>query len=263
MASSLWLILPALTGVVTGGREHVLPPAAVRYRLEVKSQQVVDLTSVGQEERRSSNTTVAYLAVTTTDSAGGSVVVVMVDSVQLDSTLGVPKAVIDSLRGQSRKSFVGPDGKVTRQNAVNAPALLLALGIDGVVRRLAPPTVSHRKAGVAWTDTADVTDSLPGSTISTRIVTNFQSSEDTYEGAKALKVAGAFSTALQGGQEAPGGEVTFEGTGTGTSSWFYGTDGTAMGGTSHTTQQINASGGGAPAPIPITANTDVTVSRLK
>jgi len=263
MASSSWLVLPALAGALTGGRGGVVPPSTAHYRLEVKSEQVVDLTAVGQTEQRSANTTIAFLMVTIADSAGGNTVVVLVDSVQLDSTLGVPKAMVDSLRGQSRKAFVGSDGKVVRQNATGAPALLLALGLDGVIRRMAPPSVAHRKAGAAWTDTTDVTDTLPNGSISTRIVTNFQSSDDSFDGAKALKVAGAFSTALRGDQAGPGGEGTFDGTGTGTSSWFYGTDGLTLGGSSHTAQQITYTGGGAPAPIPITANTDLTLTRQK
>jgi len=199
--------------------------------------------------------------VTNSDSAGGNIILVMVDSIQMDSTLGIPKAMTDSLRGQTRKSYVGPDGKVTRQNAGNAASLLLALGLDGLVRRLAPPTAAHRKAGATWTDTTDVSDTLPSGSISTRIVTNFQTSDGSYDGGKATKVAGAFSTALRGGQAGPGGETTFDGTGSGTSSWFYSAEGSALGGTSHTAQQITFTGGGAPAPIPMTATTDVTVSR--
>ncbi|MFI5209206.1 MAG: hypothetical protein ACHQ2E_02070 [Gemmatimonadales bacterium] len=263
MTSSSWLILPALAGAIAGVGGGAVPPSTAHYRLEVKSEQIVDLTAVGQTEQRSANTTLAYLTVMIADSAGGNTLIVMVDSVQLDSTLGVPKAMVDSLRGQSRKAYVGPDGKVVRQNMGSAPALLLALGLDGVIRRLAPPSVAHRKTGAAWTDTTDVTDTLPNGSISTRIVTNFQSSEDTYEGGKALKVAGAYSTALRGDQAGPGGEGTFDGTGTGTSSWFYSTDGLALGGTSHTAQQITYTGGGAPAPIPITASTDVTLTRQK
>jgi hypothetical protein len=263
MASSIWLIVPALAGAVAGGRPGVLPPTTVRYRLEVKSEQVVDLTALGQTEQRTTNATVAYLTVTTSDSAGGNTVLIMVDSIQMDSSLGVPKAMSDSLRGQTRKSYVGSDGKVTRLNPGSPPALLLALGLDGLVRRLAPPTAAHRKAGAAWTDTADVNDTLPNGSITTRTVTNYQASDSSYDGAKALKLAGAFSTALRGDQVGPGGEATFDGTGTGTSAWFYGADGTALGGTSHTAQQITFTGGGAPVPIPITASTDVTVIRQK
>jgi hypothetical protein len=263
MASSTWLIVPALAGALGVVPAGVVPPTTAHYRIEVKSEQVVDLTALGQTEQRTANTTVAYLTVTSSDSAGGSTIVILVDSLQLDSTLGVPKTMADSLKGQSRKAYVGPDGKVVRQNSGSAHPLLLALGLDGLVRRLAPPTAAHRKAGAAWTDTADVNDTLPNGSITTRTVTNYQASDDSYNGGKALKLAGAYSTALRGDQAGPGGEATFDGTGTGTSSWFYGADGSALGGTSHTAQQITFTGGGAPVPIPITANTDVTVTRQK
>jgi len=257
-----WLAASVLVGTLAawaGGPA----PATARYRIGITSQQTVDLSAFGQGERSQTTQTVGFVTISTADSAGGSVITMQVDSVQLDTALQASKASIDSLRGATTKTFITASGKAIRQRRDNTTGLLLALGLDALSRRFVPPSTAHRKAGATWTDTVDVADTLPNGSVSTRTVSNYAASDDVFEGTKATKVLASYSSAVQGTQSGQGGDGSFDGTGTGTASWYYGSDGVAMGGNSKTNQSLSFTGGGAPAPIPITVQNDVAVSRLK
>ena len=257
-----WLATAALVGTLTawGGTPA---PTTVRYRIGITSQQTIDLSAFGQGERNQTTQTVGFVTISTADSAGGTVISMKVDSVQLDTALQASKAVIDSLRGATTRSFASANGKMTRLQRDNSSAVLLALGLDALSRRFVPPSANHRKAGSTWTDTVDVADTLPNGSVTTRTVSNFAVSEEVVEGAQAIKLLASFSSAVQGSQSGPGGDGSFEGTGTGTSTWYYGADAAALSGTSKNNQNLSFTGGGAPSPIPITVQNDVAVTRLK
>ncbi len=257
-----WLAASALVGTLSAWAGHSAPVTA-RYRIGITSQQTVDLSAFGQGERSQTTKTTGFVTISVADSAGGSVITMKVDSVQLDTALQASQASVDSLRGAITKTFITAQGKAIRQKRDNTTGLLLALGLDALSRRFVPPTPAHRKAGSTWTDTVDVADTLPNGSVTTRTVSNYASSDEAFEGAKAIKVLASFSSAVQGVQSGQGGDGSFDGTGTGTASWYYGSDGVALGGTSKTTQNLSFTGGGAPAPIPIAVQNDVAVTRLK
>ncbi|MEO8030721.1 MAG: hypothetical protein ABI765_07725 [Gemmatimonadota bacterium] len=257
-----WLIASALIVPLAGWVSRPAPMSA-RYKIGITTQQTIDLSALGQGERNQTTQTVGFVSVTTSDSAGGTVIVMQVDSVRLDSALHAPAAVLDSLKGATTRSFYGADGKVTRLGHSNASTALLSLGLDGLGRRFVPPTATHRKAGATWTDTVDVADTVSGGMVSTRTVANYATSDDAVDGAKATKIAASFSSAVQGSQSGDGGEGSFEGTGTGTSTWVYGSDAAAISGTIKSVQNLTFTSPNAPAPIPITVQNDVAVTRLK
>lgn len=257
-----WLAASALVGTLAAWAGSPAP-ATARYRIGITSQQTVDLSAFGQGERSQTTQTVGFVTISTADSAGGTVISMRVDSVQLDTALQATKAVVDSLKGATTRSFITAGGKPIRIKRDNASGLLLALGLDALSRRFVPPSAAHRKSGASWTDTVDVADTLPNGSVTTRTVSNYATSEETVDGTKATKVLASFSSAVQGTQSGAGGEGSFEGTGTGTSAWYYGADAVALSGTSKNNQNLSFSGGGAPAPIPITVQNDVAVTRLK
>jgi len=257
-----WLAASVLMVPLAGWMGQPAPTQG-RYRIGITSQQTIDLTAFGQGERNQTTQTVGFVSVSTSDSSGGTVVVMRVDSVQFDSTLGASKALLDSLRGSTSRNFFTAEGKMVRLSRDNTSTPLLALGLDGLGRRFVAPSVAHRKPGSTWTDTVDVSDTLPNGSVTTRTVANYATSEETLEGAKATRVAASFSSAVQGSQSGEGGDVSFDGTGSGTSTWYYGGDASTISGISKSLQKLSATSGGAPAPIPITVQNDVTVTRLK
>jgi hypothetical protein len=257
-----WLAAAALVGTLAAWRSAPAP-STVRYRIGITSQQTIDLSAFGQGERNQTTQTIGFVTISTADSAGGTVISMKVDSVQLDSVLQASKAVVDSLRGATTRSFISANGTVTRLARDNSSALLLALGLDALSRRFVPPSAAHRKPGATWTDTVDVSDTLPNGAVATRTVSNFAVSEEVVDGVKATKLLASFSSAVQGSQSGPGGDGSFEGTGTGTSTWYYSSDAVALSGTSKNNQNLSFSGGGAPAPIPIKVQNDVAVTRIK
>jgi hypothetical protein len=57
--------------------------------------------------------------------------------------------------------------------------------------------------------------------------------------------------------------VQFEGTGSATSAWFLGPDGTCLGSTYSGTQSLQVTVATAPAPLPLTITTEGSASLLK
>ena len=80
-------------------------------------------------------------------------------------------------------------------------------------------------------------------------------------GVKAMKIDGAFASAIAGAQETPGGAVDIEGTATGTNSVFIGPDGRHLGGTTTSKSNLNATlaAQGVTLPIVIDASSTITV----
>lgn len=257
-----WLIASALVLPLAGWSARPAPTQA-RYRIEIVSQQNIDLTAFGQGQRNQTARTVGFVSVSTSDSAGGTIVVSRVDSVQLDTALHAPQSMLDSIKGSTARNFFSATGQMRRLARDNASTALLSLGLDGLSRRFVPPSAAHRKPGATWTDTVDVSDTLANGQVATRTVSNYITSEETLEGAKATRVAASYSSAVQGSQSGDGGDGSFDGTGTGTSTWYFAADASVISGTSKSSQSLSFTGGGAPAPIPITVQNDVTVTRIK
>ena len=102
--------------------------------------------------------------------------------------------------------------------------------MTALLREFLPPVPAGVAPGKAWTDTTENNDNVPNGSMAVRTITNFQSSSETYEGVKALKIASASSSSFSGNQETGGGSAAIEGTGTGTGVWYVGPDGTYLGG---------------------------------
>lgn len=236
-------------------------PSRAKYRIDLKNEQVVDLSAMGQGEQRVSFSLAAFVDATVTDSAGGQTLGVVLDSLHPDSAGQIPADMLQAAKGASWRGFVAPDGKLTvLQKFAESP---LTTGMEGLLRRFLPPRKSGIKEGAGWTDTTDTADESANGTIRMRTVTNYQVSTETYEGVKAFKVAGASSNSMTGSQQTPGGEVSLEGTGTGAIAYFVGTDGRYLGSNGKTTQKMLASGAVGPTPLPITVTSETTVTLLK
>jgi len=234
------------------------PPASRQYKLDVKTVQVVNLTALGQGEQRVELSTTGFVSVTSKDSAGGQAVTVVLDSLKLSEGSPIPPDQAKTANGATWTGFRGSNGRVndlklTQDNQV-------AQALEGVMTQLFPPLKAGTPAGKSWTDT---TDTQRSSGVAVRTVTNFLTSADSYNGQKVVKLAGSSSSSISGSQESPNGTVQFEGTGTGTSTWFVGTDGTCLGSTYSATQSLQLTIAAAPEPLPLTVTIEGVASLVK
>jgi hypothetical protein len=78
-----------------------------------------------------------------------------------------------------------------------------------------------------------------------------------------MKLAGAFSSALSGQRASPQGEVGIEGTGSGTTTWLVGSDGTCLSATYQSSQSISVTVAQVPEPIPVSVKTEGTATLLR
>ncbi len=232
-----------------------------RYRIALKTEQVVDLSGLGQKEQRQSSELTAFFNVTLTDSAGGSVMQVVIDSLQADTALSIPAALQDSARGASWHALVTPGGRISGLARVRSTPLSGVF--EGLLRRFLPPVARGRRAGEAWTDTLDATDDIPDGLLNIRTVTNYLAATETFAGAKALRVVAASSSAMTGQQQTTGGQTNIEGTGTTNTTYYLGPDGRYLGGSSTQVQNLKVSGSFAPQPVPITITSEVMVTVLR
>lgn len=227
------------------------------YRLELKTTVVQDLTSLGQGEQRQEFSNTGFLSVSTQDSAGGTAVTFVLDSFVVGTGSPIPAEAAKTAAGATWHGFRGPGGRISeikleRENQV-------AGVIEPAVQQLLPPLRAGARDGQSWTDTTD--SGIEG--ISVRTVTNFQTSTDSYNGAKVLRLAGAFSSALSGQQESPQGTMSIEGNGTGINTWLVGTDGTCLSATHQANQNLTISVAQLPQPIPMTVRIEGNVTLLK
>ena len=232
-----------------------------KYRIALKTEQVVDLSGLGQQEQRQGGELTAFLNVTLTDTAGGSVMQVMVDSLQADTALSIPAPLQDSARGASWHALVAPGGRISGLTRVHSTPLS---GIfEGFLRRFLPPVARGRKAGDAWTDTFDTTEDIPDGLLNIRTVTNYLAGTETFAGAKALRVVAASSSAMTGQQQTTSGQTNIEGTGSADITYYLGPDGRYLGGISKQVQNLKVSGSFAPQPVPITVTSEISVTLLR
>jgi hypothetical protein len=225
---------------------------ARRYRLELRTTAIQDLSAVGQGEQKQEFALSGQVRVTATDSAGGQAVAVVVDSLQASAGSPLPAEMVAGLVGTTWTGFRAPNGRVAElKTAAEVPGGQL---VEGALMQLFPPITSGTPAGKAWTDTLDTDQGGLG----VRTVTNFQTTDDTHANKKAVRLAGASSSAISGVQESPQGSLSVEGTATSTVSWLIAADGTVVTGTFAQDQALEITVPALPAPIPVKIHNEGT-----
>jgi hypothetical protein len=176
------------------------PPttAARRYRLDLKTTQVIDLKAVGQTEQRQEFGSTGFLSVSIADTTGGKTISVVLDSLKPDSASPVPSEAAKAAAGTTWHGVVGSNGRITGLQASSENPV--AVTLTALLREFLPPVPAGVPPGKAWTDTTENNDNVPNGSMAVRTITNFQSSSETYEGVKALKIASA-SSSSSGNQE--------------------------------------------------------------
>jgi hypothetical protein len=234
------------------------PPAPLRYKLDIKTVQVVNLAAMGQGEQRVEISGSGFVTVTAADSAGGQTIKVVLDSLNLNDGAPIPPETAKSAAGTVWHGFRGPNGRVGElKTETDNP---VAGTVEGVLQQIFPPFKKGTGPGQAWTDT---TETQRNGSIAIRTVTNFQTSSDNVGGQKVTKLAGASASSISGSQESPQGTVQIAGTGTATSAWLVGADGTCVSSTYNGTQTLQVTIAVAPEPLPLTVTIEGSASLLK
>jgi hypothetical protein len=256
------LIRCALTVLVTGS--VVSPaPAPVRYRIEQRSENVIDLSAFGQPDQNQNSAFAWYLTVSYTDSAGGAVLHAVLDSLQVDlGTNPVAQGSIDSATGTVYHGFVDARRKV--QSLTASKTSTYGAQFEAMLRSLHPVWKPGAKAGEAWTDTLDIELNTPSIKTKSRSVRNYTvGGTETWDGTQATKLAVAFSESTTGTLETPGGPADIEGKATGTGSWYIAPDGRYLGGKSASSGDGTVTIATAPSAIPVKSTTTTSVTVLK
>jgi hypothetical protein len=246
------LVVAALGLGVSLAAHTVEAQGLTRYRLELKTTAIQDLTAVGQGEQKQEFALNGQVRVTAIDSAGGQAISIVVDSLQASAGSPLPTEMIAGLVGTTWTGYRAPTGRVDKLKS----ATEVAGGqlVQGALMQLFPPIAAGTAGGKAWTDTLDTDEGGLG----IRTVTNFQTTNETHEGKKATRLAGASSSAISGVQESPQGSLNIQGTGTSTISWLIASDGSVVNGTFAQDQVLEITVPALPAPIPVKIHNEGT-----
>ena len=254
------MVLPWLVAALGLGAAPPLPGSAadevVHYRMEIKSAVEQDLTQLGQGPQKQAFTNTGYFSVATRDSADGQSVTITADSLVPGDGSPIPAEAAKGVAGTRWHGFRGANGRLgdLAMEGENPAASILEAGL----RSLIPPMARATPAGKSWTDTTDTDNQGVG----IRTVTNFQTSGDTFNSTKVVRLAAAFSSAISGTQTTPQGPLTIEGTGSGSDTWLVDASGKCVSASHSADQKLSVSMTQAPQPIPVSVHTEGQVTLL-
>ena len=186
---------------------------------------------------------------------------VTLDSVNMSSNLAVQLPNIQVMQGTKVSGAMLPSGKVLRFGSdTKVPD-----GVDreSIVASMAhflltlPPTAG---AGTTWTDTATTNVSKDSSTIKTQTITVSKVIGDTTVGGQAAwRVHRTSTLVISGVQAQENQKVTMDGTGTGESMYYIGTNGIYLGSTASQSMKETVKAAGTVIPVTQTATSTVTI----
>ena len=237
-------------------------PSPTKYRIDQTLSQEIDATPAGGAKQKIAFRTSSFVTVTLADSGGGKLIRVVVDSLRGDSASPIPAAVLDSARGSEFHGFLAKSGRPSALRPTGASAA--GIQIQGLLSDFFPWARPGLKVGDRWADTSASTNGVGADSVTVRRVSSYRAtSNETRNSRKAVLISQDFTSSVSGTQPTPQGPAKIEGTGTGTGSYYLGTDGGYLGGTWQQQSSLKISGSFAPQPLPITIIQKTTVSTLK
>jgi hypothetical protein len=237
-------------------------PVTARYRVDQTLTQDIDATAAGKGRQSVSFSTSSFLTVTFTDTTGGKSLRIVVDSMRGDSATPIPAAVFDSARGSEFHAFLSAAGKLSDIEEVSISAA--AARVQGFLADFYPWVKAGAKPGEEWADTSTRATTDGTDTVVVRRVTSYHVvGKETRAARKALRVASQFSSTIHGMQATETGQpARIDGSGTGTGTYFMGTDGTYLGGDWHLRSVLTLAGSFSSDPLPITITQTTKVTPL-
>ena len=237
-------------------------PSTVKYRIDSKLEQIVDLSAMGQGNQTTSFSQVAIISVTLSDTAGGQIMHVVIDSLTSDAP--VPPESIQKARGAWLHGLIDPwgRGKVT---ATSADSNEIVAQLKGTMARFFPILKPGAKQGDSWVDTAKVDTKTPSQTMKSMTVSTYtHAGQVTRDGKPAARIDATSATTGAGTMENPmAGTMDVELKNAATSSYFVGSDGRLLGAESQSDGKSLVRTPMAPDPIPVTIKQTITISVAK
>jgi hypothetical protein len=246
----------ALAGLAGG--IVLAPPQTTHYKIETRSEQIVDLSAVGQGEQHNNIALVNFLTVTLSDTAGGRTVHAVLDSMLKADTNPLPaQSTLDSAKGRTWHGLMDADGRLSGVKRMDSTEG----GGGDLLTNFFPRVKRGAKVGDNWTDTSETATNEAGQSITTRTVTNYKvAGAENHNGTHALRIETAFSLSQTGEINNAGGSLGVDGTGTGTATYFVSDDGRYLGGNSTVNSDLQITTAQLPEPIPIKATNTATIT---
>ncbi|MEP7325804.1 MAG: hypothetical protein ABI836_07645, partial [Gemmatimonadota bacterium] len=160
-------------------------PQTTRYKIETRSEQIVDLSAVGQGEQKTNISLVNFLTVTLKDTAGGRTVHAVLDSMLKADTNPVPEqSTLDSAKGRTWHGLMDPDGRLSGVKRMDSGP-----GGGDLLTNFFPRVKHGAKVGDNWTDTSETATKEAGQSITTRTITNYKvTGTENRGGTQALRI---------------------------------------------------------------------------
>lgn len=255
MVSGMLALLIAANGMVGPDGPDKSPQ---RFRVDVKLEQVVDLSSAGMSEMRSTATGTSFVSLTVSDTTGGSVMHLVIDSVKVSAVgqfeTAFTQTMADSLQNQFIHAYIvnGRSDGPPKPSVENNPVMAL---VAPAVSALYPGISDKASNGDKWSDTTRSETSTEQGTQNTTQVVDWVV---TARNGDVVTVSGTGNGTLNadmGGQQVSGtvttsAEVTS----------VIGGPATASKVTSN--QNITVLTAQFPEPIPVMATSEATLTKL-
>lgn len=238
-------------------------PDPVRYRIEQRTENRIDLSGFGQGEQVQGQVFAWFLSISYADSAGGTAVRAVVDSAQMDlGMMAVPTATLDSLRGLVVQGWMDKTGKMASASA--AQASTFSSQAEGLLRSFHPRLRPGAKPGDRWSDTTAVNTKAMQMTTNTSTVSAYtMAGPGSLGGASGMLYDVSFTTDQKGTIDTPAGPAELVGKSAGGGKVLVSEAGRYLGSESSATGEATISGSFAPMAIPVRTSSSMVVTVLK
>lgn len=239
-------------------------PITVRYRIESKTEQVVDLSAMGQGSQTTAFSQTAVISITLSDTAGGKIMHAVVDTIGSDAPMPGLAEAAQKAKGAWLHGYVDQWGR-TRITATSADSNDMVTQLKNSLARFFPVVKPGTKEGDSWVDTARVDTKTAQQAMKTITVTTYKRGGSAAHGAEtAVRIDAASTTTGAGTMENPmAGTMDVELNDAGTESFYVAADGRYLGGDAKSEGKSLVRTPMAPEAIPVKITRTTTVSIIK
>ncbi len=254
-----------------------------RYRFEIETAAVIDLSEMGRGERETTAHVAGELSVTSAEDGGINIVLDNMTRSE-DGQQLTPKMLAEMI-GTTWTAVLDDKGRLSELQSDAASSLSLGR-VEAILLTLFPYITPGASVGDTWSDTLESSDStyrmnydtkvdsVTGVVDSVLVDSVFSSSREvtthieytavadtTYLGVAALAVEAKYTATITGYMERGGG-TDIKGTLTGTGRFYIESDGKYLGGVRQNELQIEMIGRQNPTVIPVTRSTRYMVELI-
>lgn len=238
------------------------PVRTLRYRVDTKTQQLVDARVPRGEPEQSLIDRSVFLTIMLADSVRGTRLRASVDSI-VDRSQRPSPPTLDSTRGRVFSGLLASDGNVVRLDypaGIGAPGLVVGALLEDFFPRVKPGF----RSGDDWTTRSERPHRIPNGLLTVARRTAYAVMGTTvHEGRPSSRLDMTFTTNASGTQRVGTSRATVQGESMGSESAFIATDGTYLGGMRTEKVERRLKLLGTKATVVVTAETITTITLLK